>query len=160
MPEAIARPATLEVMNASKVIGEVERQCRAQGLRLTATRRRVLEMILAADGPVKAYDLLDELKRERPGAAPPTVYRALDFLLENHFIHRLETLNAFVSCIHPDHQHQGQFLICERCQTVTEVHDHSLIRALDDAARDHGFRTRHQVLEIYGRCKACLDAGG
>ncbi|MFW6340245.1 MAG: Fur family transcriptional regulator [Wenzhouxiangella sp.] len=148
------------MMDAEQVITQVERQCLTQGLRLTATRRRVLEMILAADGPIKAYDLLDELKRERPGAAPPTVYRALDFLLENHFIHRLETLNAFVSCVHPEHQHQGQFLICERCQTVTEVHDHSLIQALDDAAREHGFRARHQVLEIYGRCKACRGTGG
>ncbi|MEE4637191.1 MAG: Fur family transcriptional regulator [Wenzhouxiangella sp.] len=147
-------------MDAKQVIGEVEGQCRTHGLRLTATRRRVLELILAADGPVKAYDLLDELKRERPGAAPPTIYRALDFLLENHFIHRLETLNAFVSCIHPDHQHQGQFLICEGCQTVTEVHDPGLVQALDAAARGQGFRARHQVLEIYGRCKACLDAGG
>ena len=142
----------------TQVIGRIERQCREQGLRLTATRRRVLELILAADGPVKAYDLLDELKRERPGAAPPTVYRALDFLLENHFIHRLETLNAFVSCIHPEHQHQGQFLIFERCQTVTEVHDRGLVAALDDAAREHGFISRHQVLEIYGRCRACADA--
>jgi len=159
MPEALSPTATLEDMDAKQVIAQVECQCRSQGLRLTSTRRRVLELILAAEGPVKAYDLLDELKRERPGAAPPTIYRALDFLLENHFIHRLETLNAFVSCIHPDHQHQGQFLICERCQKVTEVHDRSLIQALDDAARDHGFRARHQVLEVYGRCKACLGAG-
>jgi len=146
-------------MKASEVMVQVEQQCRELGLRLTATRRRVLEMVLASDGPVKAYDLLDQLKRERPGAAPPTVYRALDFLLDNHFIHRLETLNAFVSCIHPEDKHQGQFLICEGCQTVTEVHDHSLIHALDEAANDHGFRARHQVLEIYGRCRACRDGG-
>jgi Fur family zinc uptake transcriptional regulator len=159
MPETGAPTAKLDGVEADQVMGEVERQCRMQGLRLTSTRRRVLEMILDADGPVKAYDLLDQLKCERPGAAPPTIYRALDFLLENHFIHRLETLNAFVSCIHPEDQHQGQFLICERCQTVTEVHDHSLIRALDKAAKVHGFRARHQVLEIYGRCKACRGGG-
>ena len=146
-------------MNTKQVIGQIERQCREQGLRLTATRRRVLELILAAEGPVKAYDLLDDLKHEQPGAAPPTVYRALDFLLENHFIHRLETLNAFVSCVHPDHQHQGQFLICEGCQTVTEVHDPALVQALDEAAREHGFTSRHQVLEIYGRCRACSEPG-
>lgn len=159
MHEMAPTAATLTAMSSSQVIARIEQQCRKQGLRLTATRRRVLELILAAEGPVKAYDLLDELKRERPGAAPPTVYRALDFLLDNHFIHRLETLNAFVSCIHPDHQHHGQFLICEGCQTVTEVHDAGLLRALDEAARDHGFTSRHQVLEIYGRCKACVDDG-
>lgn len=142
-------------MNAKQVIAEVERHCRSRGLRLTPTRRRVLELVLAADGPVKAYDLLDQLKAERPGAAPPTIYRALDFLLENHFIHRLETLNAFVSCIHPEHQHQGQFLICEACQSVTEIHDHALSAALAAVARVQGFRASRQVLEIYGRCKAC-----
>jgi Fur family transcriptional regulator, zinc uptake regulator len=88
-------------MDSTQIIRQVERHCKEQGLRLTPTRRRVLEMVLAADGPVKAYDLLDQLKAEQPGAAPPTVYRALEFLLENHFIHRLETLNAFVSCFHP-----------------------------------------------------------
>lgn len=147
-------------MNAKQVVVEVERHCRARGLRLTPTRRRVLELILAADGPVKAYDLLDQLKRERPGAAPPTIYRALDFLLENHFIHRLETLNAFVSCIHPEHQHEGQFLICERCQSVTEVHDRGLTAALAETASRHDFSARHQVLEIYGYCKACTDLAG
>lgn len=142
-------------MNAHRVIKEVERHCRSRGLRLTPTRRRVLELVLAANGPIKAYELLDQLKTERPGAAPPTVYRALGFLLDNHFIHRLETLNAFVSCVHPEHQHQGQFLICEHCQSVTEIHDHQLMRALAEAAAEHGFVATRQVLEIYGRCKAC-----
>ncbi len=142
-------------MNARQVIAEVERHCRSRGLRLTPTRRRVLELVLAAEGPVKAYDLLDQLKRERPGAAPPTIYRALEFLLENHFIHRLETLNAFVSCVHPDHQHQGQFLICERCHSVTEVHDPKLTQSLAAVAAAHEFVALRQVLEIYGRCKAC-----
>ncbi|TVS13573.1 MAG: transcriptional repressor [Wenzhouxiangella sp.] len=145
-------------MNTSQVMTEIEGKCRSRGLRLTPTRRRVLELVMAADGPVKAYDLLDDLKRERPGAAPPTIYRALDFLLENHFIHRLETLNAFVSCIHPQHQHQGQFLICEQCQTVLEIHDHDLADALTETARRHGFSAKHQVLEIYGLCQACGDS--
>lgn len=142
-------------MNHKQVIAEVERHCRSRGLRLTPTRRRVLELLLAADGPVKAYDLLDQLKTERPGAAPPTIYRALDFLLENHFIHRLETLNAFVSCIHPEHQHQGHFLICEKCHSVTEIHSCGLSGALAEVAAEHEFAATRQVLEIYGRCKIC-----
>ncbi len=142
-------------MNANELISEVERHCRARGLRLTPTRRRVLELVLAAEGPVKAYDLLDQLKSERPGAAPPTVYRALDFLLDNHFIHRLETLNAFVSCIHPNHRHQGHFLICEKCQSVTEVSDSALAEALSSVAAEREFVATRQVVEIYGRCKDC-----
>ncbi|HLS06094.1 MAG TPA: transcriptional repressor, partial [Wenzhouxiangella sp.] len=80
-------------MEMRRIIGEVEQRCKTQGLRLTPTRRRVLELIVEADGPVKAYDLLDQLKADQPNAAPPTVYRALDFLLENNFIHRLESLS-------------------------------------------------------------------
>jgi len=144
-------------MESRRVIGEVEEHCRKQGLRLTPTRRRVLEMVLAADGPVKAYDLLDQLKSEQPRAAPPTIYRALEFLLENHFIHRLETLNAFVSCFHPDDKHQGQFLICERCDSVTEVHDDTIEQRLRQAALDRDFESRRQVLEIYGLCHDCRN---
>ena len=146
-------------MQADQVIREVEQNCREQGLRLTPTRRRVLEMILAADGPVKAYDLLDQLKSEQPGAAPPTIYRALDFLLDNDFIHRLETLNAFVSCFHPKDSHQGQFLICDQCHSVTEIHDHTLTDQLTEAADHHGFQPSRQVLEIYGRCRDCGQDG-
>lgn len=146
-------------MESTKVISEVEQRCRQRGLRLTPTRRRVLELVLAADGPVKAYDLLDQLKSEQPGAAPPTIYRALDFLLANHFIHRLETLNAFVSCFHPAESHQGQFLICDECQSVTEIHDHDLVRELRDAADRHNFHPSRQVLEIYGLCDNCDGQG-
>jgi len=113
-------------MQSDQVIEEVEQRCARDQLRLTPTRKRVLELVLEADGPVKAYDLLDRLKAEQPNAAPPTVYRALDFLLEHHFIHRLETLNAFVSCFHPRHRHHGQFLICDRCGSVTEVPERGL----------------------------------
>lgn len=142
-------------MQADEVIEEVEQRCRKRGLRLTPTRRRVLELVLAAEGPVKAYDLLDQLKAEQPGAAPPTIYRALDFLLANHFIHRLESLNAFVSCFHPHDSHQGQFLICDGCQSVTEIHDDEITRLLHKAAEQHRFRPSRQVVEIYGRCAEC-----
>ncbi|MCC5866297.1 MAG: transcriptional repressor [Wenzhouxiangella sp.] len=140
---------------SADVVREVESQCRERGLRLTPTRRRVLEMVIAADGPVKAYDLLDQLKSEQPKAAPPTIYRALDFLLANHFIHRLESLNAFVSCFHPSHMHQGQFLICERCQTVIEIHEPSLQKGLAAIAERNQFKPSRQVLEIYGTCSSC-----
>ncbi len=144
-------------MDSTQVVAEVERHCKEQGLRLTPTRRRVLEMVLDADGPIKAYDLLDQLKTEQPKAAPPTVYRALEFLLENHFIHRLETLNAFVSCFHPHDQHQGQFLICEQCESVTEIHDHGIEKLLATSASDHDFKPERQVLEIYGKCRNCRN---
>jgi len=147
-------------MQTRRVIEEVEQRCARDQLRLTPTRRRVLELVLEADGPVKAYDLLDRLKSEQPNAAPPTVYRALEFLLEHHFIHRLETLNAFVSCFHPKHQHQGQFLICEVCGTVTEVPEHRLAEALARIAREADFIPSRQVLEVYGTCASCRQLTG
>lgn len=142
-------------MQTGRVIQEVEQRCARDQLRLTPTRRRVLELVLEADGPVKAYDLLDLLKSEQPNAAPPTVYRALEFLLEHHFIHRLETLNAFVSCFHPKHQHQGQFLICEGCGSVREVAENRLSDDLARLARDADFTPTRQVLEVYGTCARC-----
>lgn len=142
-------------MEFEQVIREVEQRCARDQLRLTPTRRRVLELVLEADGPVKAYDLLDRLKTEQPNAAPPTVYRALEFLLEHHFIHRLESLNAFVSCFHPRHQHHGQFLICEHCGAVSEVSGEGVSEALLGAAREKGFVPHRQVLEIYGKCGDC-----
>ena len=146
-------------MEDSQVIEEVENRCARDNLRLTPTRRRVLELVLQADGPVKAYDLLDQLKAEQPNAAPPTIYRALEFLLEHHFIHRLETLNAFVSCFHPRHQHQGQFLICEDCGAVREVAQNRLSEDLARLARDADFTPKHQVLEVYGICSDCRRSG-
>ncbi len=140
-------------------MAEVEQRCRQRGLRLTPTRRRVLELIVQADGPVKAYELLDQLKSEQPRAAPPTVYRALDFLLDNHFIHRLESLNAFVCCFHPSESHHGQFLICDGCQSVTEMHDTTLSGQLKLAAEHERFHPTRQVLEIYGLCADCHGAG-
>ncbi len=146
-------------MQSTRVIEEVEQRCRRDQLRLTPTRRRVLELVLEADGPVKAYDLLDQLKSEQPNAAPPTVYRALEFLLEHRFIHRLETLNAFVSCFHPEEKHQGQFLICEHCGAVIEVAEAGLAERLERIAKDADFLPERQVLEVYGTCADCRCAG-
>lgn len=146
-------------MQAAQVIEEIEQRCAKDSLRLTPTRRRVLELVLAADGPIKAYELLDQLKAEQPSAAPPTVYRALEFLLEHHFIHRLETLNAFVSCFHPEHRHQGRFLICEHCEAVTELPESVALPELDAFAEAQGFLPSRQVLEIYGSCRDCRPGG-
>lgn len=150
---------TLEHMNQGEMIGQVEEQCRRKGWRLTPVRRRVLELVASAEGPVKAYDLLDQLKQTHPGAAPPTVYRALEFLLDHHFIHRLETINAFVSCYHPSHHHHSQFLICEECENVTELPNTDFLNGLEKAARSHDFQPRRQVVEVYGVCKRCRQDG-
>lgn len=135
----------------------VAEACRVRGLRLTPLRLRVLELIAEEVRPVKAYDLLDRLKDEHSGAAPPTVYRALDFLLEHRFIHKLESINAFVGCHHPSEAHQVPFLICDRCTNAVEICDERVSRLLEEQAGERGFRARAQTLEVHGVCAECAQ---
>ena len=121
-----------------------------------------LHLTLETPGkPIKAYDLLEQV-REGEGAgaaAPPTVYRALDFLLANGFIHKLESINAFVACHHPNSaQHSVPFLICDRCHSATELEDASIVASLDAAARGLGFAPQAQTLEVHGLCAKCAQA--
>lgn len=141
--------------NARAFVREVAAACGARGLRLTEIRSQVLELIAASEKPIKAYDLLDQLKDDRSNAAPPTVYRALDFLLENGFIHKLQSINAYVSCHHPSVVHHVPFLICDVCESATEVCDERVANLLSEQARALGFRTRAQTLEVHGVCKRC-----
>lgn len=130
--------------------------CRQNGAVLTALRRSVLTLILDSDGPVTAYQLLDQLKAVRKSAVPPTVYRALDFLIENRLVHRIERLNAFIPCAEAEHEHHDvQFLICGRCGTVAEIEDDGVARALAKAAEKQGFKASHAMVELDGTCATC-----
>lgn len=134
------------------------RACADAGARLTALRRDVLALILAAEGPLTAYQLLDRLKQSRTGAVPPTIYRALDFLLAQRLIHRVESLNAVIPCIEGgQHAHAVQFLICRRCGTVAEIDDAAVSHALQEVAERRGFRPNHAVVEVAGTCAACAS---
>lgn len=145
--------------DAGGIVRAVERECEARGLRLTPLRREVLELVAKARKPVKAYDLLESLRDTHAGAAPPTVYRALDFLLENGFIHKLESITAFVFCEHPGEAHQVPFLICDVCEGATEVCDEGVIAQLiEREAQGFGFRAKAQTLEVHGTCRACQHA--
>lgn len=132
-----------------------ERNCARKGVRLTSIRARVLELIWRRHEPVKAYDLLDELRSERRSAAPPTIYRALDFLLAEGLIHRIESLNAYVGCGDPSHPHLGQFLICQHCNAVAELSDPEVTGLLRRKAEELGFRVNWQTIEINGVCPDC-----
>lgn len=149
------------VHDAAAFVVAVERACSERGLRLTAPRARVLELVARAGQPIKAYDLMDRFRdgADGNGAAPPTVYRALDFLLANGFIHKLESINAFVACHHPNAaQHSVPFLICDRCHSATELEDASIVEQLDAAARALGFAPQAQTLEVHGLCGRCAQA--
>jgi Fur family zinc uptake transcriptional regulator len=138
-------------------------RCTRRGARLTDLRRDVLGLILESPSPSGAYDLLERLRGLRGPAAPPTVYRALDFLMEHGFIHRVERLAAFVGCIGdgvhgPEHAHRhaAQFLICTNCKRVAEIEDHDIAHALEAAAKRIGFRLDRSTIEAEGLCKDCL----
>jgi Fur family zinc uptake transcriptional regulator len=138
---------------------EADALCARNGQRLTALRRRVLELVWQSHKPLGAYDILAVLS-EQDGrrAAPPTVYRALDFLLDNNLVHRIASLNAFMGCNHPEHAHQGQFLICRECHIAIELEQASISEAISLGASNVGFRAEGQTVEVVGVCSACAGA--
>ncbi|NQD81506.1 transcriptional repressor, partial [Pseudomonas sp. CrR14] len=140
----------------SHALAEAETICARQGLRLTALRKRVLELVWQSHKPLGAYDILGVLS-EQDGrrAAPPTVYRALDFLLENGLVHRIASLNAFVGCSHPAHAHHSQFLICRNCNAAVELEQTAISDAIVRGAKDVGFTVESQTVEIVGLCAGC-----
>lgn len=147
------------VHDGDAFVSEVERLCGQRGLRLTPIRANALRLIADAGRPVKAYELLDQMKATHEATAPPTVYRALDFLLEHGFIHKLSSVNAYVGCHHPGAaQHAVPFLICDGCQSATELEDERIVELLDARARATGFVPQAQTLEVHGLCAACAGA--
>ncbi len=143
----------------SSALAEADALCAKQGVRLTALRKRVLELVWQSHKPLGAYDILGVLS-ETDGrrAAPPTVYRALDFLQENGLVHRIASLNAFIGCVHPEHAHQGQFLICRSCHTAIELELPSISQAIVAGAKEVGFVVESQTVEIVGLCASCREA--
>lgn len=133
-----------------------ERLCAESGARLTPLRRRVLELVWASHRPLGAYELLDQLTAEGHKPAPPTVYRALEFLLEQKLVHRIASRNAFLGCTHPGASHAGYFLLCDACGNAEEIADgRALAHAVQAAAQAADFEVESQTLELTGRCRRC-----
>lgn len=142
--------------------------CDRRGVRLTDVRRHVLGLVLDSPRPSGAYDMLDKLRSHHKGAAPPTIYRALDFLLEQGLIHKVERLSAFVGCVHGFdedededhlHHHAVQFLICKQCGTVQELSDKAIGKSLVRAALSTGFTLMGSTVEADGVCADCAGRG-
>ncbi|MDJ0948029.1 MAG: Fur family transcriptional regulator [Alphaproteobacteria bacterium] len=133
--------------------------CRLSGARLTELRRQVLLLIWDSHAPVGAYQLLDKLSRDGRTAAPPTIYRALDFLSGQGLIHRIESLNAYVGCRDPRRPHVGQFLICRECGTAAELEDAEIAGTVRARCADADFEMHHLTLEVLGRCPGCRRTG-
>ncbi len=143
--------------NIEESLNQAESLCIERGGRLTPLRRKVLMLLLEAEEPAKAYDLLDKLG-STGAAKPPSVYRSLEFLLEMGLAHRIESLNAFVACGHWDHGHAAVFLICEKCGSAGELHPDSGLSKLKSEIANVGFQMRSAIVEIRGLCAKCALA--
>ena len=141
---------------SSDAMAIAEAQCLAQGLRLTPIRRQVLAVLLGSHQPIGAYEIMERLSPRGPRPAPITVYRALEFLRDNGLIHRIESRNAFIACVHNHASAEPVvFLICERCGTVGEAASAEVAATLRSAARAAGFTPKSPVIEIAGVCAHC-----
>ena len=130
-------------------------ECNRQGLRLTKIRQQVLEIIWATHNPIGAYDVLQKLQEAGHKPAPPTAYRALDFLVSAKLVHRVESLNAYIGCPSPGAQHQCQFFICSNCHHVAELNSELFNNAVQAGAAELGFKSVSPVIEVHGICSNC-----
>jgi Fur family zinc uptake transcriptional regulator len=144
---------------AADAISHAESVCRDRAQKFTPIRRQVLQALLASHRPLGAYEVIDELARSMPRPAPITVYRALDFLMANGLVHRIESRNAYLACAH-DHDAAVAvaFLICDRCGSVGEIPAAPIAQTLGAAARASGFAPKLSVVEITGTCAHCQKA--
>jgi Fur family zinc uptake transcriptional regulator len=138
-------------------LSAAEARCASEGLRFTPVRRKVLEILLQEHRALGAYVILDRLRDDGFGSQPPVAYRALDFLVTNGLAHKIERLNAFIACAHPNEPHAPAFMICRLCDAVAEAQSSPVRGALGAAARAAGFRIERTVVEAEGVCPSCAE---
>lgn len=137
---------------------QAEQLCAQRGVRLTPQRLEVLRLMTLQQGAISAYDLLDLLKVSEPQAKPPTVYRALEFLLEQGFVHKVESTNSYVLChLFDKPSHTSAMFICDRCGVVKEKAADGVEDIMHALAARMGFALRHNVIEAHGLCSDCVE---
>ncbi len=143
-------------MNQKKWIAQAENLCKQRHVRLTPQRLEVLRLMAQQPGAISAYNLLDLLRVSEPKAKPPTVYRALDFLMGQGLIHRVESANSYMLCHHLEQPaHTSVLFICDRCGLVVEQATSGIEDKLQQLAENSGFSLNHSVVEVHGLCPAC-----
>ena len=145
----------MDPQQVKNVLSSAEQLCIRRKVRLTSQRKAVLRLLCESERPLSAYELLDLMRQEVDNPAPPTVYRALDFLIEQGLVHKQESLHAYVGCSHPDHPHASQFLICADCGDVAELEDSAVSDSLRAACDAAGFESRRPLIELLGTCADC-----
>ena len=134
--------------------------CAGRGVRMTELRRRVLELLWASGRPTGAYELIEAVKpRGSRPVGPPTVYRALEFLMAQGLVSRIESLNAYVPCVHPERDHDCLFFICSGCQASFELEDPRIGGLLAEDAAVLGFVATRRTVEVEGMCAQCAETG-
>ncbi len=140
-------------------MARAEQQCARRNARLTARRRSVLEIVAGGHAAIGAYEIINRLSNAQGHAAAPiSVYRALEFLLQHGLVHRVESLNAYFACPSAGGLHAAQFLICRRCRTVAEIKSPEIEEAIAAGAQSVGFAVTSPVVEIGGLCLNCSMA--
>jgi Fur family zinc uptake transcriptional regulator len=147
------RPTASEVGSA---VAAASLRATTAGERMTEPRRRVLEMLLTASEPVKAYDLIARFHTDGRVAKPATVYRALDFLEKLGLLHRISSISSYVACSGEDAAHAAAFLICDCCGKTCEIQPPEEL-AMKRAAASKGFSFDRVTLEVHGQCPACQE---
>ena len=150
--------AHVAAAGADAALALADEYCRERGEKLTPIRRKVLELLLASGRATKAYSLLDDMRQIHPGSAPPTVYRALDFLLSVGLVHRIESINAFTVCHDLTHCQHGMLVVCQQCGNVAELHQPALREALVAQIELAGYRLAGDEIELKGLCAECQAA--
>jgi Fur family zinc uptake transcriptional regulator len=139
-------------------IKKVEEISTRKGLQLTPLRREVVGILADLGKPVGAYEIMDRLAKIKGHAvAPPTVYRTLDFLVENGFVVKIESKQAYIACDDPGHHHHGILLICTGCGRSTEIDNAEVDKILVKTASASHFHLQRQVVEIEGICQSCSE---
>lgn len=147
-----------EATRVASQLNTAQALCESRGKRLTPIRRKVLEILLLQDRSVKAYELLELIRDVQPGAAPPTVYRALDFLVEEGLVHRLDAINAWAACNDAGGEPHDLLVVCTECGAVAELSDPNLTRRLAEKVARAGFRLSEHETELRGLCSGCRCA--
>ena len=134
--------------------------CEGRGVQMTEQRRRILELLWASGRPTGAYELIEAVKlRDSRPVGPPTVYRALEFLMAQGLVSRIESLNAYVPCAHPERDHDCLFFICGGCRASVELEDPRIGGLLAEDAAVLGFVATRRMVEVQGTCARCAEAG-
>ena len=137
---------------------QAQEVCQTNNVRLTPMREKVLSLVWQSHKPLGAYDILALLSVPEKIVAPPTVYRALDFLIEQGLIHRIASLNAYIGCSTPENEHLSQFLLCRECGVALEMDSRSITNAIQANANHYGFLIDNETIEISGLCRPCQSA--